>query len=53
MSHLKSGWAGTGKVRMGKGTELNRKPAEAVEHPEKNSLSGKSKPLNGFNGKKK
>jgi hypothetical protein len=51
MSHLKSDWAGTGKVRMGKGTELKRKPAEAVEHLEKSSE--KSKPLNGFYPKKK
>jgi hypothetical protein len=54
MSHIKSGWSGTGKIRMGKGTELKRKPAEAIEHPEKNpQLSGTPKPLNGFHGKKK
>jgi hypothetical protein len=52
MSHIKSGFAGTGKVRVGKGTELKRKQAAAIEHPEKNPQLGTPKPLNGFHGKK-
>jgi hypothetical protein len=48
----KSGWAASGTVRQGKSTELKRKSAEAIEHPEKNPQLGTPKPLKGFYPKK-
>jgi hypothetical protein len=54
MSHIKTGWAGTGKVRMGKGTELKRTGNTVQkEHPEKNPQLGTQKPFSGIFGTKK